>query len=186
MSDPADPGATGSAGGVTVTPRRVNLRELVRSATEAQQAGRVDEAIGLYLQALSAKPSLEGPYNNVGACYYVRGRYEAAAAWYRMALARGDETARSNLGEAYRKLGRLAEAEALQREVLARDSDNVSARFSLAETLREGGHLEEALAEFDETTRRGPNFDSATWNRSCFSSAAMTRDLSAMRSASGG
>lgn len=165
MNDPAGGGAAGAAPQVSVTSSRLDLNKLIREAAEAQAAGRLGEAIGLYVQAIGANPALHGPYNNVGAAYFMQGRHEAAAAWYRVALARGDENARGNLGEAYRKLGRLAEAEAMQRAVIARNPNDVNGHFSLAQALRDSGHLDEALAEFEETLRLQPDHYAATWNR---------------------
>jgi len=165
MSAPAEEVAAGPAQAAGVTGTRADLVSILKAAAEAHRAGKLEEAIRYYVQALSGNPSLHGPYNNIGAAYFMLGRFEPAAAWYRVALARGDQNARGNLGEAYRKIGRVAEAEALQRAVLASDANDVGGHFSLAQTLRDSGYLDEALAEFDETLKLQPDHLAAAWNR---------------------
>jgi hypothetical protein len=101
----------------------------------------------------------------MGAALFMLGRFDMAAAWYRRAVELGDDEARGNLGEAYRKLGRMAEAEACQRDMLARNADNATARFALARTLQESDWLDDALAGYDEILRRSPGNPRALWNR---------------------
>jgi tetratricopeptide (TPR) repeat protein len=165
LSTPAEPGAAGQAPAVSAAATRVDAALLLRTANAAHKAGRLEDAIAAYVEALALSPGLKGPYNNIGAAFYVLGRYEAAAAWYREALARGDDNAQGNLGEAYRRLGRFTEAEALQRTVLATAPGDLNGHFCLAQTLRDSGYLEEALAEFETVLGLQADHVAAAWNR---------------------
>ena len=59
----------------------------------------------------------------------------------------------------------MAEAEACQREALARNPDNETARFSLARTLQESGWIEDSLGCYDDILKRSPGNPRARWNR---------------------
>ena len=166
MDDPAESEAAGAAqGGAAKRGREVDLGALHLAAVEAHRAGRLQEAIAAYQRVIALNPKLASAYNNMGAALYMSGQFPAAAAWYRQAIQLGDEDARGNLGEAYRKLGRLAEAETLQREALARNPGNEVSRFALAQTLRDAGWLEDSLATYDEILRGKPESVRAAWNR---------------------
>ncbi|MGD9537361.1 MAG: tetratricopeptide repeat protein [Alphaproteobacteria bacterium] len=164
MDDPAEPQAAGAAQAGAAA-RKADAGALHRAAVEAHRAGRLQEAIAGYRRVIALSPELASAYNNMGAALYMSGQFAAAAAWYRQAIQLGDEDARGNLGEAYRKLGRLAEAETLQREALARNPGNELSRFALAQTLRDAGWLEDALATYDEILNAAPGNVKAAWNR---------------------
>lgn len=165
MSDPAEPAAAGAAPGGGAAAPAADAGALHRAAIQALRAGQLKEAIDSLAKLVALSPRLASAHNNMGAALFMAGRFDLAAAWYRRALDLGDEDARGNLGEAYRKLGRLAEAEACQREALARNPGNETARFSLARTLQESGWLEDALGCYDDLLKRSPGNPRALWNR---------------------
>lgn len=164
MSDPAETGAAGVAPAKAATPPS-DVGTLHRAAVEALRAGRFKDAAAGLTKVIALSPGLASAHNNMGVVLFMSGHFETAAAWYRRAVELGDEDARGNLGEAYRKLGRLAEAEACQREVLARQPDNETSRFALAQTLKDSDWLEDSLACYDDILRRNPNHAKAAWNR---------------------
>ncbi|MSO68709.1 MAG: tetratricopeptide repeat protein [Alphaproteobacteria bacterium] len=110
MSDPAAPQSAGPAPARASVTHDTNA--LHCAAIEALQAGRIEEALEGLAKVVALNPRFLSVYNNMGVALYRLGRFEAAAAWYRRAMQLGDIEARGNLGDAYRKLGRLAEAEA--------------------------------------------------------------------------
>ena len=138
---------------------------LHRAAIEAFQVAHFKGSIEGLTKVVALSPLLASAHNNMGVALFSLGRYDAAAAWYRRAIQLGYEDARCNLGDAYRKLGRLTEAEACQRSVLARQPDNQTARFALAQTLNDAGWLDDALACHDELLKRDPNHVRSAWNR---------------------
>lgn len=78
----------------------------------AYTAGKTDEAIENYTNALKVKPDVS-IYNNLGAAYYTKSKYQEAIDQYKKALELKPDHADShnNLGLVYQVLGFSAEAE---------------------------------------------------------------------------
>jgi tetratricopeptide (TPR) repeat protein len=78
----------------------------------AYQAGRLDEAVGLFQQALQANPKNADAYYNLGAVYYKQKKYTEALSTFNklLQIAPTDQSARYHVGNIYEKLGKPTEA----------------------------------------------------------------------------
>jgi len=90
------------------------VEALVNLGVEHEQAGRFQEALELYLQALGRRPAAEGIYTFVGNAQFGLGRFEQALASYRRAARHNPEDAgaRYGAGNALYNLRRFADAAA--------------------------------------------------------------------------
>jgi tetratricopeptide (TPR) repeat protein len=112
-----------------------------------------------FLESLRLNPTYSGPTAALAECYYQLGEFDQALTWVRRARAlnRGD-AALANL-EAFilTALGRLDEADAVIRDVLAREPYNKEAVFAAAELDLARGKTGDALARYREGARRYPD-----------------------------
>ncbi len=149
-------------GSSEVTPR---VEALYAEAKAAQQAGDETTAIAKYEAILKAAPNLAPAYNNLGALYFDRGEYAAAARTLErgLALDPGMTTASGVLGMSYLKLGRNEEAKArLQAAVTAHSADN-TLQMSLARALLNLGEYEGAARELRVCVERKPKDQAALY-----------------------
>jgi len=86
---------------------------LLQAAVAAEEAGRLEEALGLYGELLAADPACVEALNNLGALAFRIGQAEEALNFYQQALAlRPDFLAsRINMARALARLGRIDEAD---------------------------------------------------------------------------
>jgi tetratricopeptide (TPR) repeat protein len=149
-------------GSSEVTPR---VEALYVEAKAAQQAGDETTAVAKYEAILKAAPHLAPAYNNLGALYFDRGEYAAAARTLERGLALDPRmtTASGVLGMSYLKLGRNVEAKArLQAAVTAHPSDN-TLQMSLARALLNLGEYEEAARQLRVCVERNPKDQAALY-----------------------
>jgi serine/threonine protein kinase/tetratricopeptide (TPR) repeat protein len=92
-------------------------------ANSLNYGGRYDEAVAAYGRALELDPTFGGALNQLAYCYLAMGRYEEAAECLRKyaAFYPGDINPIDSLAEVDYSRGRLAEAEAGYRRVVAAD-----------------------------------------------------------------
>ncbi len=142
--------------GATITPERRHA-DGVRAAREAErlaQAGRIDEAIEKYQEALAHSGDLQGAWNNLGELYMRRGDYADAVSAFGVAaeLVPSDPRPLYNTGLVYQRVGWARDAMSNYAAALERDP-------SMQEALRGHAVAADMLAHADERTldyiRRG-------------------------------
>ncbi len=135
-------------------------------AVQYHQAGRLDEAIALYRQVLSADAANVVAYSNLGAALQQQGRLDEAADCYRQALALAPDLAEAlgNLGTVLKLQGKCAEAEASYRRALTIRPDSAVVHCDLGVVLQEQGRLEEAIASYRRAIELDPGFIQALFN----------------------
>jgi protein O-GlcNAc transferase len=143
------------------------LQQLLGRAVGAHQQGRLEEAEGLYLQALRQQPDLFEARHLLGVLRGQQGRYEEALGLVAAALeARPDAVgALANYGLILHKLGRHAEALAGFDRALAIRSDNAEALSNRGNALAALGRTAEALASYDRALAVRPDYPEALNNR---------------------
>jgi len=122
--------------------------------------GQLQEAEPLLQAALRIKPSA-AVHNNLGFVYYSTGRFDDAAREFRLAVEDQESAVRwGNLADAYRQLGRTAEARqayghaiALGKEQLRVNARDGQARAALAMWLAGDGRCDQARTESERAAR---------------------------------
>lgn len=116
----------------------------------AHTAGRLDEAISFYYQALAKDPGNTFAFFNLGEIAHRKNQLVAAEAWYRLALENDKNMPQAlyNLALVRQSVGDPTESAALLRRLIAIDANNASAHFNLGLALRALGQTADANAEF--------------------------------------
>jgi len=137
---------------------RSAVDRILERGVRAHQAGRADEAMAAFREALALVPDHVGALNNLGVLLKTLNRFAPAVAHYRRALAlRPDDVGLlTNLGNALRGLGRFDEAEAVLRRALALNPNSVDAINNLALVHKAAHRWPEAIAGLSEVIRRRP------------------------------
>jgi Flp pilus assembly protein TadD len=145
----------------------VDAKTLFQAAVNAQQAGRLGEAIALYARVLALTPDDSRCYNNIGVALRAQSRFAAALACYQQALGRtpNDPGLHSNIGNVLRSLGRFEEAETSHRQALALRPDHTEALYNLGLVLKDNQRFKEALQCLNEVIRRRPQHADAHFDR---------------------
>ncbi len=139
----------------SAAPGGESANDVLQRGLAAHSAGRVEEAIVLYYQALSKDPNSSFAFFNLGEIAHRRGQLVAAESWYRLAL-ENDKTmpqALYNLALVRQVAGAPAESAALLRQLLQAQPNNASAHYNLGIALRALGQTAEATAEFATAQR---------------------------------
>jgi len=123
------------------------------------RAGRPDEAIARYREALRLKPDYFEARNNLGEALAGAGRWTEAIDQYREALRLdpGYAMIHVNLGDALLHLGRLDEAIASYEEGVRVEPDSPNAYFQLGAALVRAGRAPEAIAVFENLLQLSPD-----------------------------
>lgn len=121
----------------------------------AHTAGKLDDAIGLYFQALSKDPTNKFALFNLGQIDHTKNRLVAAEAWYRLALEsdRNMPSALYNLGLVRQAVGDSVDSASLLRRLIAVDPNNASAHYNLGVALRSLGQTADANTAFATAQR---------------------------------
>ena len=129
-------------------------------------AGRMDEAIGYYEQALQSRPDYPEARNNLGNAWRALGREQAARASYEAALRLKPDYAEAyyNLGNVAYEAGRIPEAQTDYETALRLQPDYPEAHFNLGNILREAGRLEAAISHYEQALRQRPDYPGAHGN----------------------
>lgn len=130
------------------------------------EAGRVDEAIADYREALAIHPDYPNANNNLGKALAERGRITDAIEHYRRAMRSKPDLLelRNNLANALSDAGEVDEAIEHYRFVLDRAPQHVNARNGYAVALAMKGRVAEAEQEFRAVLAREPDNSSALSN----------------------
>ena len=133
-----------------------NLGKLLR------ESGRVQEAIGQYLQALRLQPDAKVHYN-LGVALDYAGRPRDAVLEYKEALVLNPRypEAHINLARALAGMGEFPEAIAHDREALRLTPDSAEAHNNLGNIFYGQGRVGEAMEEFQSALRIDPGYATA-------------------------
>ena len=117
-----------------------------RQGVTAESAGRIEEAMNHYREALADDPNLAKANVNLGTLLARQGNLTEALSYLEagVRLDPGSGTALQNLGQAYQVLGRPADALAQFEKAVLAQPDLVSARESLAYLRYASGDIKEA------------------------------------------
>ncbi|MHA1530010.1 MAG: tetratricopeptide repeat-containing sulfotransferase family protein [Alphaproteobacteria bacterium] len=122
-------------------------------------AGRLDEAVASYTEALRIEPDYVEAHYNLGVALNDLGKHEEAVASYTEAVRIKPDYAatHNNLGNALKALGRHEEAIASYTEALRIEPDNAEAQNNLGVALNDLGKHEEAIASYRKALRLKPD-----------------------------
>jgi|SRR5579862_172131 len=151
------------------------LEELLRRGVEYQHAAELGDAEDCFREALLRQPEnpvalrlLADVLGVRGYAHQERSELEAAVECYLEALALAPKHAQakvhSNLGNAYRSLGRAEEAVAAYREAIAADAGFAEAHLNLGIALHQAGDATEAAAHYRIALQRRPELAAAALN----------------------
>jgi protein O-GlcNAc transferase len=133
-------------------------KDLLDRALRLQHNGRGGEAESLYRQLISRNARHHRALCALGVLLYQTGRLEEASRYFERAVSvEPSPMYLTNLGEAYRLLGRLDIAAETFGRILEVAPDFPDARLNLAVTLADAGVYPEALALLEEALERGPD-----------------------------
>ena len=150
----------------TLEPRTGEAEALVQAGNAAEDAGRLEEAHGMYRQAVALAPRLPSAHLNLGIVQEALGHTEAARASYQkvLALEPGHAFGAYNLGKLEYVGGRLRGAEALLRQALATKGDFHEAWVLLSNVLDALGDLPGAAGAMGQALRLKPDYAGALFN----------------------
>jgi len=136
------------------------------SGLALQIAGRIEEAIGQYEQALQVAPDDAEAHYNLGVALEQMGRVPEAIEHYEQALRLRPEyaAAYSNLGSISLRLGKVPEAIAQYERALQFEPDMAEAYYNLGLALKQAGRVEEAIKRYTEAIRIKPDYAEAHYN----------------------
>ncbi|HSI13653.1 MAG TPA: tetratricopeptide repeat protein [Chthoniobacter sp.] len=128
----------------------VTIPQALELALQHHEAGRLREAEVIYRQILAVQPDHAEAHHLLGVIAHHCGQNEAAAELIQSAINLGLDGAavRSNLGEAFRGLGRLDEAIAAYGRALEIDPQFSAAHYNLGLVLKARGQTGEAVEAF--------------------------------------
>ena len=136
------------------------IDELLQSARDHRQAGRLAEAQALYEEALRLEPESAAMLNNLGTTLLLRGELaEARTVLERAVRLRPDYAlAHNNLGSVWLKLGRFAEARACFTQALANQPCFTQAHYNRATAHHREGRLGEAETDLRQALLLNPDY----------------------------
>ena len=136
----------------------------------AWSAGRYDDAVGHYKEAIEIDPDFASAYAALGSAYstYVFRERELAAEYFEAALARLDRVGRKELNFIRSQyagfLGHQSERIRFLELHLSEYPDDISAHFNLGTCYRDLGQYEQCVAEYEEILRVAPRHAGAFIN----------------------
>ena len=130
------------------------------------QAGRLDEALKHYEQAVRLKPGYADGQGNFGCALFRAGRITEALEHLETALRIKPDSAEAhyNLGNALFQLGRKEEGIAYCTEALRLDPDSAEAHYNLGNMLYQSGRREEAVRHYQNALQLKPDYAKAHIN----------------------
>jgi protein O-GlcNAc transferase len=137
--------------------------QILQRGFDHHRAGDLSAAQALYHQVLAAEPNHVDALHLVGLVAYQTGAYQSAVEWIARAVALRDDRAdlQANLGESYRALGKLAEAESHLRRALSIDPTLADAHNSLGNVFYSRGMATEAVVEYQRAIAIRPELAEA-------------------------
>lgn len=147
-------------------PPTAEAEALVKAGNAAEDAGRLEEAHGMYRQAVALAPQLPSAHLNLGIAQEALGNADAARASYQkvLALEPGHAFGAYNLGKLEYLGGRLRGAETLLRQAIATKPDFHDAWVLLSNVLDGLGDLPGAAQAIEQALRLKPDYAGALFN----------------------
>jgi tetratricopeptide (TPR) repeat protein len=130
------------------------------------QAGRVQEAIVHFDQALRIRPHYAEAQYNLGHTLSQVGKFEEAIGHYEQALLLkpDDAEAHNDLGTCLSRLGKVQEAIAHHEQALRIKPDYAAAHYNLGIALKQAGRIPEAIEHLEQALRIKPDYAAAHYN----------------------
>ncbi len=130
----------------------------IEQALQHHRAGRLQEAQAIYRQILDEDPNHADALHLLGVLAYQTGNDQAGIELITRAIARNrlDPFYHNNLGNIFRKLGKLSAATGCYQEALRLKPRYAEAHYNLATVLREQGDLERATQHYYKALRITP------------------------------
>ena len=127
------------------------------------QAGRIQEAIAHYEQALRINPSCAEAHYNLGNVFFQEGKINDAIGHYEQALRikPDDIEAHYNLGNVFLQEGKISEAIGQYEQALWIRPDDAEAHCDLGAALAEAGRSSEAMSRYEQALRLRPDYAAA-------------------------
>jgi predicted O-linked N-acetylglucosamine transferase (SPINDLY family) len=140
----------------------MNTTDSLERALGFHEAGQLAQAEGLYREILQSDPQHPGALHLLGMVAHQSGRHDIAIEFISRAIAiRGSQGVfHNNLGEAYRALGRTAEAQACYERALALDPALAAAHYNLG-LVQSASQPSAAQGHYLQAIRLQPNFAAA-------------------------
>lgn len=150
-------------------PRRTSqaeIEKLLKKGLNAQIAGEMEDAVGIYTDLLDLQLdnfTLSVVLNHRGMASESLDRHSDAVSDFVKASAADPKNARAriNLALAWRRLGRLEEAEAEFREVLSFKANSAHAHYGLALVLSDRGDVADAILSCQRALKLSHTFTQA-------------------------
>ena len=144
----------------------VTIEQALSIATQHHAAGRLAEAETIYRQILAVEPRHVDALQYLGLLALQVGRSDVAAEMFLAAIALAPEVPalHCNLGEAYRRLGKFAEANAALRRTIALKPDFAEAHYNLGCALTDEGQRDEAITAYRSAIQHKPDLAEAHSN----------------------
>jgi len=144
----------------TVAKQPDNFRAQNNLGSELKDAGRLDEAITHYREAIRLKPDCQPAYCNMGTALTLRGEYaEAVDSFARALLLKpDDDITHYHVGYCLLRLGGTAEAVKHFRQAAALTPTDARRRQDIAAMLAGYGEVEEATGYYREAMQLKPDW----------------------------
>jgi len=145
---------------------QLTMQQISDQASQHHQAGRLQEAEGLYHQILSLQPTHPGALHALGVIALQQGRHAVAVTLIRRAIALDPRFAEAHyhLGNALKKIGQTDEAIAAWRQAITINPEFPEACYNLASVLGEKGRFDEAINAYRQAIAARPNYIEAHSN----------------------
>lgn len=142
------------------------VQRLFAEGLALHRGQQLERAMAIYEQVLRRVPNHAGALHHVGLIAFAAGNYNIAAGFIRGALAvMPSAAAHGDLGNAYKELGRYADALGCYEQALALDAGNPDLHYNRATALQALGRFEDAVADYDAALALNPNDPEARNNR---------------------
>ena len=130
------------------------------------EAGKVQEAIQQYEQAIRLKPDFASAYNNLGSSLQQAGKLAEAISYYKRALQIEPNNARLhyNLAIALEKVGDVPGAIGQYEQAIRINPDDVDAHNNLGNAHFRAGRRQDAIQQYEQALRINPDSALAHYN----------------------
>lgn len=152
---------------MALSDQKLSIEDAVDLAIQYHQAGQLAEAETIYRQVLQVDPRHADALHYLGVISHQQEDPETAVELISKAIQSAPDNAsyHSNLGEAFRALGRFDEATTAYEKSLAIDPGFAMAHNNLANVLADSGQKEDALARYNKAAALLPDDPEIQLNR---------------------